>query len=376
MTTPFYAKQKTQIPGFNIAALYGKRVVKGDIGVEIEVEGNKFKKEDIPPPWTYHKDNSLRGEDNAEYVLKAPIEFSRVPEAIDILWKMFQEYGSVLDESNRTSVHVHLNVQKFHLNRLTAFFALYFSVEELLTEWCGDHRVGNLFCLRAKDATAIVSQIKKFIQYGNRYEFRDGMHYAGMNVGALEKFGSIEIRTLRGVNDPNTILDWIGILQRIYELSADFPDPRSIPSLLSSEGPLNYLEMVLGDKTAVVKNGIEYSIEQTRDALYSGIRLAQDLCYCRDWSLYKPTDITSDPFGRTKKISSQHALDTAYAQVMGGLIGAGGLSNPLTISTLTNWVAGSEVIDPEPEEDNDDEDDGDDEYHGPEYDEDSEEVPE
>lgn len=297
-TRPFYLKTKQSVTGFNMATLLNKRLIKGDIGIEIEVEGNKFQKTNIPSPWSYHKDGSLRGEDNAEYVLIKPIAFAKVPEAIKILWDMFAEYGSVLDESNRTSVHIHLNMQKFHMNRLTTFFALYFSVEELLTAWCGEHRVGNLFCLRAKDATAIVSQLKKFIVNEGRYEIRESMHYAGMNAQALHKFGSIEIRTLRGVNDPQIILDWVSILERLYNLSAEFPDPRDLPPLFSSEGPMNFLDIVLGDKADTIRNGIDYSPEQIRDALYEGIRFAQDLCYCRDWSLFQPTDIKEDPFNR------------------------------------------------------------------------------
>lgn len=298
----FKSKSKLPIEGYNIANIYGKRVVKGDIGIEIEVEGNQFRKTDVPQPWGYHKDGSLRGLDNAEYVLNAPIAFDKVPEAISILWNMFEEYGSKLDVSNRTSVHVHLNMQKFHLNRLTAFMALYFSVEELLTQWCGDHRVGNLFCLRAKDATGIVSQIKSFIQSNGATSLPDGLHYAGLNANALFKFGSLEIRTLRGCTDPQTIIDWVAILERIYKISADFPDPRELPGRFSSDGPTSFLEMILGDKTQKVLDDIGYTSQQTRNALYEGIRLAQDLCYCRDWSLYKPVEIKTDPFGRKSQM--------------------------------------------------------------------------
>lgn len=315
---PFYPRTTTPVIGFNMATLLSRKLVKGDIGIEIEVEGNKFQKVGVPIPWEYHKDGSLRGNDNAEYVLKGPIPFDKVPEAIETLWTMFNEFGSKLDVSNRTSVHVHLNMQKFHMNRLTAFVALYFSVEELLTAWCGEHRVGNLFCLRAKDATAIVTQLKRFIQTDGRQELRDGLHYAGLNANALYKFGSIEIRTLRGVNEPGIILDWIAVLERIYKLSADFTDPRDIPSLFSSEGPLNYLETVLGDKTNLIRHGIDYNIERTRDALYNGIRLAQDVCYCRDWSLFQPTDVKEDPFGRdSKKIAVDYINTMTMTPVQG-----------------------------------------------------------
>src|SRR3546814_5069288 len=121
---------------------------------------------------------------------------------------MFKECGSVLEESNRTSVHVHLNVQEFHLNRLCSFMALYFSVEEILTAWCGENRIGNMFCLRAKDAYGIVTNIKRFLQDENRgATFSDGLHYSGLNAQALQIFVSVEIRSLRGATEPQIIID-------------------------------------------------------------------------------------------------------------------------------------------------------------------------
>lgn len=311
MNKTFLLNPSKTTPGFPIGALLRRKVTKGEIGIEIEVEGNKFPKhayngksavhpEFIPAIWGYHHDGSLRGQDNAEYVLKKPIKFSEVPKAISDLWEMFDKYGTVLEESNRTSVHVHLNVQEFHLNRLCAFMALYFSVEEILTAWCGEHRIGNLFCLRAKDAPAIVSSLKKFFQSDGQYEIRDGMHYAGLNAQALFKFGSVELRSLRGVSDPQIILDWVSVLQRIYEMSKEYPDPRAIMDNFSGSGGLTYLEMVLGDKYGVIRNNIEFTNQQVTESMYEGIRLAQDLCYCRDWSKYEPVNTSDDPFGRAK----------------------------------------------------------------------------
>lgn len=290
----------SQIHGRDISALLGKSLTPGDVGIEIEVEGNKFKKEDIPHPWAYKHDGSLRGKDNAEYILRRPIKFEEVPAAIGTLWQMFSDYGSVLDDSNRTSVHVHLNVQRFHKNRLCSFAALYFCVEEILTEWCGEHRVGNLFCLRAKDAPAIVYHLKKFLLEGPAWNLSENLHYAAFNIHALVKFGSIEIRTLRGVKDPGIIMAWVSILERLYKLSEEYPDPRAICESFSGEGPFEFLRKLLGDKHDLVMSGISYNGQQIMEAMYTGIRLAQDLCYCRDWTLYKPVDSRKDPFGRRR----------------------------------------------------------------------------
>lgn len=299
----FVKKNKQQRPGYTVRNIMGRNATPGDIGLEIEVEGRHLPKSnsELAPFWGYHKDNSLRGEDNAEYVLSKPIKFEEVPEAIRSLWQIFDKYKSRLDDSNRTSVHVHLNCQEFHLNRLAAFIGIYFCFEELITEWCGDHRVGNLFCLRGKDAPGLVTAAKKFVQHEGEYELRDGLHYSGLNIQSLQKFGSLEIRTMRGVTDPDTILTWINILRRFYDLSAEYTDPRDFVARFSSEGPSSFFDNTLGEYAVILRQGLGLSETRIHDSMYEGVRMAQDICYCRDWSLYNPVDLKDDPFGRSPK---------------------------------------------------------------------------
>lgn len=307
-----YKDEKTK-PGFNLGVVLNRKSVKGQVGIEIEVEGNKFPKppgmESTHTPvkmdgwkyWSYVHDGSLRGEDNAEYVLTVPIDFKEVPAAIAELYTNLEKFGSILDVSNRTSVHVHMNCQEFHMNRLTALMAAWFAAEEVLVEWCGEHRVGNLFCLRAVDAPAIINYLRKFIRTDGALPLDDILHYGGMNPSALHKHGSVEVRTLRGCTDPATVVQWLAIMERLYNLSAEYKDPRDLASMFSSGGPLSFFDFLLGDKAAVVREGTGWSNQQISDAMFRGIRFAQDLCFCRDWDTYKPVKLHDDPFGRDKK---------------------------------------------------------------------------
>jgi hypothetical protein len=208
---------------------------------------------------------------------------------------------SALDESNRTSVHVHLNVQEFHLNRLTSLMALYYTVENVITEWCGEHRVGNLFCLRGSDAPAIINTLRRFIKTNMQWQIREHHHYAALNANALHKFGSLEFRTLRGVTDPRIIKDWIGILRRLYDMSAEFPDPRIICQNFSAEGPLASSRSMMGEHSKIIRADVAWDNDQIRASLTDGIRMAQDLCYARDWSMFKGVEFKPDPFGRDPK---------------------------------------------------------------------------
>lgn len=136
------------------------------------------------------------------------------------------------------------------------------------------------------------------------------MKYSGLNPYALRKYGSMEVRTLRGCSEPDVILSWVAILRRIYELSADFTDPRKVCELFSGRGPTGFFEEILGPMAMIVRSGVPFNNEEIEDSLYRGIRLAQDICYCRDWDLYKPVDVKDDPFGRSikaKKTALAHA---------------------------------------------------------------------
>jgi hypothetical protein len=314
MREPFVEKVTRQKPGFNVGVILGSKTPqKGKVGIEIELEGKNFLyHENVPPPWVYKEDGSLRGEESAEYVLKNPIEFNEVEKVLKTLFDKLAEKKAKFDDSNRTSIHVHLNCQEFYLNRLAAFMGLWFCLEEILTQWCGEHRVGNLFCLRSRDATAIISQLRKFLKSDGKFELSDNLHYAGLNANALRKFGSLEIRTMRGVSDPDVIKDWVEILQRLYEYSAEFNDPRNVCSLFSGHGPLQYFYEVLGDKASCVRAGVNWTDEEIRASMYRGIRLAQDICYCRDWDLYRPQSLKPDPFKRDMKKVAKKVIGFDY----------------------------------------------------------------
>lgn len=339
MVTTFFSKKAARkLRGYPVGYLYDMRVKTGDVGIEIEVEGNKFPKErsQLPSIWEYKHDGSLRGQDNAEYVTRGPIPFDNVAEACNQLWDTLTGFGSVLDVSNRTSVHVHLNVGNFHLNRLASFAALYFSVEEVLTNWCGEHREGNLFCLRVKDAPNILSSLKALLVSGRSWQFGNGLHYSGFNPQAIQKLGSIEIRSMRGVLKPQEVIDWVAILERIYKLSAEFPDPRQICDNFSGSGPMAYLNFVLGEHTQKVMEGLtNMSHQDVMNSLYEGIRYAQDICYCRDWDEYEPVVIKEDPFKRRVTPKMINFEDT-------------GTGETITFNTLSVLGMANVGISPEP----------------------------
>lgn len=312
---------ETVEPDLTVAAMSGRRNKKGEVGIEIEVEGRNLPRNLPDLPWEYVPDGSLRGHENGEYILSKPIPFDKVADAIDQLWALFKERETQLDVADRTSVHVHLNVLPFYQNRLCSLMALWYVFEDVLAHWCGDHRVGNLFCLRAKDGPATITRLKTYIERKGETALAEGLHYAAMNAHAIQQHGSLEFRTLRGETEPERIKLWVEILRKLYSASERFPDPRTICESFSMAGPLGFFDEIFQEHSSTILKGVDFSEEQIRNSLYEGVRYAQDLCYARDWSSFNPVKAVPDPFGRvpnppnTRGVGRRTALDEAIEEL-------------------------------------------------------------
>jgi hypothetical protein len=302
-------KKEKKLPDHTLAVQMGRNAPKGEVGLEVEVEGRRLPRTDLPAPWNFVQDGSLRGPESGEYVLSRPIKLNQVDAAVDALWDKFGEAKTQLNDSNRTSIHVHLNVLPFFQNRLVSLMALWFTVEDILTHWCGDSRVGNLFCQRAKDSTALVTNLREYVENRGEWKLKESHRYAALNAHSIQKFGSLEFRTLRGVTDRDTFKLWVAILRKLYEKSETFTDPRTLIENFSMGGPIAFFENLFGELSNSIFNQVGWSETQYRDSMFEGVRFAQDLCYARDWSDFSPEEVSMDPFGRTSKKVNRGVFD-------------------------------------------------------------------
>lgn len=313
-----FVKKQSALPkkDLTVAGLTGKRTKAGHVGLEVEVEspvGRSLPRDNLGNQWYYEQDGSLRGADNGEYILRRPINFDAVDGTLDELWACFKAVNAKLAVSDRTSIHVHLNVMPFFQNRLVALLALWYIFEEPLSYWCGEERVGNMFCLRAKDGPAILTQIREYVESKGAIKLPEQTHhYAALNVSQMWTHGSIEVRTLRGVTDPALIKQWVGILKKLYDLSTKYTDPRSIIEEFSLEGPMDFFRSVFREDAEAIYKECGMTDDEFRASLYEGVRYAQELTYARDWSDFKPEVVPEDPFGRKMKGTDPPALEPQW----------------------------------------------------------------
>lgn len=266
---------KTVMQWFRLAKKYKTT---GDVGIEIEVEGRGLPH--LEKFWKNEEDGSLRGE-SREYVLEKPMTLKEARLALSYLDAQYKANDTKVADSVRAGVHVHVNVQDLNIIQLYNFMVVYLILEEVLVKWCGPHREGNLFCLRAGDADYLLSQLRDVAQtkqFQNLHS--DQLRYASMNVKALGTYGSLEFRAMRGTRDLDLIYRWAEVLVGLREFAKGFDNPNQIIEGFSEGQAEGFLKAALGPHAK------EFACEGYVDKLCAGMRRAQDVAYCVDWEDY------------------------------------------------------------------------------------------
>lgn len=235
-----------------IQQLTQRKTQRGDVGVEIEVEGIHLQAIDNAV-WRSEDDGSLRGrfpDTRCEYIFQVPIPVKAVKGAVDDLKKELQDHGSVFQFSYRCSVHVHVNVQKLEYEAALAMMYTYYLLEEPLINFAGKKRKGNNFCLRLADAEGVLDTIKNMVRHGEQGLHiipRDHIRYSAMNLEALNKYGSIEFRAMEGNMDGERISTWCKALVNVRDFAVKMGSIKAVYDLYNSMKPIDFMKEVLGD---------------------------------------------------------------------------------------------------------------------------------
>lgn len=262
----------------SIKEMTGVKSVKGVYGVEIEVEGTKLPR-NIDMYWRVERDGSLKSAEAFEYVMSKPSDIDGVKTALDLLDKTFTDNSSTVDESIRAGVHVHMNVQDWDIVQLMTFSTAYYILEDILLNWCGPNREGNLFCLRTGDAEYVLFKLYDALISKDLRKLNDDIiRYASLNYCSLFKYGSVEFRGMRSTRDLNTIFDWVKVIDDLRESSMKFSSPVDIMAMMSGEGGEGFFKFMLPNTHHLFNtDGIENKIIQAA-------RRIQMIVYCTEWS--------------------------------------------------------------------------------------------
>lgn len=299
----------------NVMSVFGipaELKVAGDVGVEIEVEGRN-----LPPGnryWRRDHDGSLRGAENAEYVLKQPLTLPQLKIALKSLAIDYKTCKSTIDDSVRAGVHVHVNVQDLTITQLYNYITLYLVFEELLTKYCGSTREGNLFCLRACDAEWLI-QALQYAAQSRRFRtlVTDDLRYAAINVKALGTYGSLEFRAMRSTKDFDVIQTWAEVLVLLREKAKEYFEPTDIINGFSEGESSTFLTQIFGEYAELFKfDGYER-------ALTRGVRIAQEVAFCTNWQ--ELAEFAAEEKKAMKKVAKPKIIIDDWNQVLEGNAG-------------------------------------------------------
>jgi hypothetical protein len=262
-----------------ILETYRVQKQEGEVGLEIEVEGSGFRV--LPTYWRKEEDGSLAGHngrpgESAEYVLSKPVPREKVEQVLDYLNRKFAANDTQVVESERTSVHVHINVQELTRTQALNYILLYLIFEDVLIEQCGPGRKGNNFCLSASDAEYLLSMIKSVITTKNWGQFasRD-LRYSAINLAAMPKYGSLEFRSMRGTIDKAIICHWVSVLLMLKDAAIKFKEPKEIMESLSSMGPKLFMTYIFGNVTS----NLIRRVPDWQDRVQRGVWNVQDIAF-------------------------------------------------------------------------------------------------
>lgn len=230
-----------------VRQITGIRKVDGlKFGIELELEGRNVGLHDVATRgWARVYDGSLRGE-SIEYTTTGAKTYEETKASVDHLFKKFDDNKVKFNDSIRTSTHVHLNFSDQPMKNVINFFTLFTLLEEVLQYYSGVDRKGNLFCISTREAEGIVNIVSTCVARGDFSAFAgDRYKYAACNLSTLYKFGTVEVRTMRGATSAQQVNAWVDIMNDMYTYAVNkMESPAGLMRDLSHLGAVPLLNTI------------------------------------------------------------------------------------------------------------------------------------
>lgn len=250
------------------------------VGVEIELEGMNGLRIDnrtFSSYWRETEDGSLR-DGGREYVLSRPFAGKDLEKALSLFDKHVAKSGHKIRVSDRTSVHVHIDVRDLTYEQLTRLVCIYAIFEDALFNLVGKERANNIFSTSLSNAEGNLKTLGVFGEDPNnaqaRSVFINFTKYSACNISAVSRYGSLEFRNHEGTYDIERIIKWINILLLLKEAAIGMEIPvQEIFSNISSEGTQSFFNDVFKEYSQ------ELDYPNLEFDMYNGLRLAQDIIY-------------------------------------------------------------------------------------------------
>lgn len=188
------------------------------VGIEVEVEGVRNNLKSAPQVgclWYTKDDGSLRN--GGKEFISIPIADQLIPYAVNFL---FDDYlPKTAEFTDRTSIHVHVNVRSWTTGDILNLMLLYIVFEKILYRFAGPSRYKNIFCVPIQDTKLPVTLSEYFANQNFTSLIMSWAKYSGLNLLPIKTQGTVEYRHMIGHRDSSYLLNWINILQQLHKMA-------------------------------------------------------------------------------------------------------------------------------------------------------------
>lgn len=190
---------------------YPMAVPKTLIGIEVEVENVLRIDPNIPLLFWQHKgDGSLRNR-GIEFVTPGTLPAAFAEPA---LRQLFDGLNKDIDFSQRTSIHIHMDVRQLSLKQALGLLLTYTAIENVLFKYVGLTRRSNIFCVPITEA-GLLEQLSDHPQRVLHSIDQHWSKYTAFNLLPMVSLGSVEFRHMPGTSNLQHIIGWIDLITRL-----------------------------------------------------------------------------------------------------------------------------------------------------------------
>lgn len=192
-------------------------------------------------------------------------EFKTPPVTYEQAIKGFQHLHSNLTLgpdpfSERTSIHVHVNVRDLSLKEVRNLILTYALLEPLFFEFAGQDRKGSIYCVPLS-YTYLPSLYKHPVHI--LLDKWKNNKYTAFNLLPIISFGTVEFRHLYGTDDLGVFTTWLTAIKELYEYIVNNPE-LDVTELLQQPMPKVAMEII----PALAKGyAPQHIVELTRDSV-------------------------------------------------------------------------------------------------------------
>lgn len=209
---------KIELPPDSYGLNHPKDTLNRHVGIEIEVERCGDAQFPRLSFWDITKDGSLRGEDAYEFKTHFPLTAYHSLQALDEFFGMVErrrgtKHPELFDFSERTSIHVHVDVRDLTESQIKTAVKMYMIFERSLFDFSGRDRRHNIFCIPVSESAVLGGR-----QGRTFYAFWE--KYCALNLVTLSTFGTMEFRSMAGNDHKELIQSWVLLLASLVDFAS------------------------------------------------------------------------------------------------------------------------------------------------------------